>query len=863
MALASNDHYEFGDFTLDIARASLRRADAPIALRPKSFDLLHYLAANAGRVATRDELMTALWPKVVVTDDSLTRCISDVRAALGDHAQQMLRTVSRRGYLFAVKVTRLPVDTAADVATSRHPQPSATSTATALRTNLPDVLLPLIGREQDLAAAGALIAQHRLVTIVGPGGVGKSRLAQWLLHERRDAFEHGVAWVDLAPLADPALLPGSLSTALGLNAGGGEPLKALLASIKPLRLVIALDNAEHLVDAVAQLAQALHDTAPHVHVIVTSQTPLKIAAETVYRLNTLTVPDAAAGIEEARSFSAVALFAQRAHAADARFAMTAQNAALVVNICRRLDGLPLAIEMAAAHAPWLGLARLAAALDERFRALKTGNRDLPPRHKTLRAAMEWSHALLDDGEQIVFRRLGVFAGSFSLELAQRILAGTPLDRAQPACAQLDQWQVLQALGALIERSLLATDGGDAPRYRLLETPRAFAIACLHAAGETAPLQSRHAAAYRTHFEHAYQDYFSGRQLVDEWRNRLLPDLDDGRAALAWSTQHDAQTAVSLAATLAFLLSSESPQERRRILLASQPLVNDALPPAVRARWTQEFAFGFADAQPALARTLAAQAVAQFRLLDDRLDLYRALGILVYCLQPIEGQTDCPELAEIRAIEDPAWPPVVLAQGAHAAACWHSTQGEFEAAIPWRRKSLELYERAGHTWRRLVAQANLLDSLLAAGRVDEAIACGVDLQARLSGTRQLAALPAARLNLAAALLTRGDTQAARALAIEGWPQGIALEWQPYWADYLALLAALEARPRAASLLLGYADARYAALGAEREVNEARAADRAAQIALAHLGSVAYEQRKREGALLRDDEIAPLAFAVADD
>lgn len=849
MTLASTGIYQFDAFTLDVRRASLRRGETPIALRPKSFDLLHYLAANAGRVTTRDELTAALWPRLVVTDDSLTRCISDVRAALGDRAQTMVRTVPRRGYLFAADVQQL------QASAIEIDAPAASSTiwhAATLRTNLPEAPLPLIGREADLAAVGALIAQHRLVTLVGPGGVGKSRLAQWLLHERRQAFEHGVAWVDLAPLADPARLAGSVITALGVSAGSGDPLAALLATVRPLRLLMALDNAEHLIDAVAALAQALHEAAPGVHLLITSQASLKLAAETVFRLGALPVPDAAAGIEASRGFGAVSLFAQRAQAADARFTLTDRNIALAIEVCRRLDGLPLAIELAAAHAPWLGLPRLASALGERFRALTSGHRGASARHRTLRAAMEWSHALLSEAEQTVFRRLAVFAGSFPLELAQRTVADP----------HLDQWQVLEAIGGLVERSLVATDGGDAPRYRLLETPRAFAMECLQASGEAAALQQRHATAYRDHFEQAYHDYFSGRQLVDTWRERLSADLDDGRAAFAWSLSEDATTAVALAALLSFVFSAESPREQRGILDASKPLISGDLPPKIRARWAQEAAFCFADSQPVPARAWAVEAVALFSELDEPLDTYRALGTLVYWLSANDINDDCAELAQMQALEDPAWPPVVRAQRAHALGCWYSESGDFETAIHWRRQSLELYERAGHTWRRLVAQANLLDSLLAAGGVDDAIECGLDLQNRLRGTRQMAALPAARMNLAAALLARDDTAQARALAIEAWPQAVQLNWQAYWADYLALMAVLEARPLAACRLLGYSDACYRALDIEREVNEARAARRAGQLALAHLPAGQIAALKIEGAALRDEQVAALAFATSD-
>ncbi|HEX3142069.1 MAG TPA: winged helix-turn-helix domain-containing protein, partial [Rhizobacter sp.] len=540
MVPASADRYQFGEFTLDGQRASLSHGERDIGLRPKSFELLQFLLDNPDRLITKDELLASIWPQVVVTEDSLTRCISEVRAALGEDGRQAIRTVPKRGYMFAMPVTRL--------AAPHGVGPPLVSTAP--RTNLPDSMQAPVGREEDLALLEGLMASHRLVTLVGPGGVGKSRLAKWLLHGRRHAYEHGVSWVDLSALREPGSLVSTLSAALGLSAGAGEHVNALLAALQPLQMLIALDNAEHLIDEVAHLAQALHDGAPGVHVMVTSQVPLKLSAETAYRLNPLAVPDAGMPLVDALRSGAAALFVQRAQAVDAHFGLTPGNVEFAIEICRRLDGLPLAIELAAARAPVLGLSALAGLLDERFRALTGGRRDAPGRHQTLQAALAWSHSLLGKVEEIVFRRLGVFAGSFSLGMAQQVLA-------EPG---LDGWRVLDAVGELVERSLVAVDRLEPQRYRLLETTRAFAVERLAAAGETALLERRHALAYRAFLETAYADCFSGRQTLDHWRAMLMFELDSGLAASAWALAHDPEAAVSLASSLALVVSNERPQD---------------------------------------------------------------------------------------------------------------------------------------------------------------------------------------------------------------------------------------------------------------------------------------------------------------
>ena len=836
----------FGNFTLDLSRASLREGQREVALRPKPFALLVFLVGNPDRVVTKDELLATLWPKVVVTEDSLTRCISEVRSALGASGRDAIRTVSRRGYRFA-----LPVQ-------ARHP-PAGTTDAPQtlpwpqlLRTNLPDLPGELIGREHDLLALDAVLEGSRVVTLVGPGGVGKSCLAQWLPHQRRARFEHGVAWVDLSGMTEPHLVASGISTALGLHSGSGNPLDALLAALQPLRLLAALDNAEHVIDEVARIVQLVSDAAPGVRLLVTSQTALKVPAETVYRLDTLAVPPAQASLEEATGHGALDLFAQRARAADSRFTLTHDNVGAAIQICRELDGLPLSIQLAAARAYMLGTQMLAGLLSERFRVLTAGQRGAPDRQKTLRAAMHWSHALLATSEQTAFRRLGVFAGGFSLDAAHAVVCD----------ASLDRWDVFEALSGLVERSLVVAAGSDPVRYRLLETPRAFAVEQLLGSGEESSLRQRHAQAYTGVFDAAYADYFAGRQAVARWREPLLADLDNGRAALGWAVEHDPSSAVSLAAALALVASSEWPRERRAFLDAARPSIDGRLTPQLRARWCVEAAFDLGASKPAQARALALDAVHIFRDGDDAIGLYRALAILLYCAPADPDDSQQSEFDELRTIERPHWPAAVRAQGAHAAACWFSARGDFESAIACRRQALALYEQAAFPWQVLVAQANLMDSLLASGRIDDAIATGTALEQRLRGTRQLAALPAARLNLAAALLFRGDVQNARQLALEGWPQAVRLAWQPYWADYLALLAALESRPCSAALLSGFADARYAEDATAREVNEARAALQVQQYLERRLTSLQVRRLQARGAALSNEQVADTAFQTID-
>ena len=389
-------------------------AGQPVALGARAFDLLVELAARPGQLRSKNELIDAVWPGVVVEEGNLATQISTLRKVLGG---DVIATIPGRGYRFTARLEApAPADTAA-AASSRAasgqaepgdavpaPWPSApppapsplptTAPAAAppvLRTNLPQPLPALLGRADDLAALGALVDAHPLVSVVGAGGMGKSLLAQHLLASRRGTYPHGVCWVELAPLTDPAALPGAIARALGVPVGGSDALAGLCGALAPLAMLVALDNAEHLLEPLAVLVQALMGAASQVRIVVTSQVPLQLPAERVYRIGALAVPQGALPAEPARAFGAVALFVDRAQAADARFELTDANAPAVIDLCRQLDGLALAIELAAARAPMLGVHKLAASMGDRLKLL-TGGRNrtapAPPADPARRAGLE-------------------------------------------------------------------------------------------------------------------------------------------------------------------------------------------------------------------------------------------------------------------------------------------------------------------------------------------------------------------------------------------------------------------------------------------------------------------------------------------
>ena len=409
--MTSTEVYFFSPYQLLPSQRQLLCADAPVKLGSRAFDVLLALVERHDHTVSKNELMDLVWPKVVVEENNLEVQIVTLRKLLGYAA---IATVPGRGYRFT-----LPVEQKGTVgvqAGDRHSSPLAKH----VQSNLPAGISILFGRDQDLQHLLSLLGSHRLVTVAGPAGIGKTRLAQAVAEVSAKSIGDGVWWVDLAPMNDPALIPNALAVALGLSLdGASDVLNALLAVLGDKSPLVLLDNAEHLLDGVASFVLRMQREAPGVRFLVTSQEPLRIDDEHVFRPEPLSLPTGD-DPERIAASGAVALFVARAQAADRRFELCAENQMVVAEICRRLDGIPLAIELAAARVSLLGIEGLREKLDQRFHVLTGGRRTSLRRHQTLRAALEWSHQLLAATEQVVFRRLSVFAGGFTLEAAQQV-----------------------------------------------------------------------------------------------------------------------------------------------------------------------------------------------------------------------------------------------------------------------------------------------------------------------------------------------------------------------------------------------------------------------------------------------------------
>jgi predicted ATPase/DNA-binding winged helix-turn-helix (wHTH) protein len=838
--------HRFVHFEVRPAERQLLIEGQVAAVGARAFDVLLALVERRDRVVSKSELFDLVWPDTVVEENNLAVHVRALRRLLGPAA---ITTLPGRGYRCTA-----PAHEAAAAADSVSAGTAAAPDAPPpLKTNLPDALRALIGRDDDLDTLDALLARHRLVTIVGAGGIGKTLLAQHALFQRRDRYAHGVGWVELAAVTDSTQVVGAIAGALDVRPGSAD-VRGLAAALAPLNLMLALDNAEYLVDEIAHVARTLLEHAPGVRLLVTSQAPLRLAQEHVHRLGALAVPaDDTLPPADALGYGAVALFVERARAAGGVFALAADNCAEVIDIVRRLDGLPLAIELAAARVPLLGLQRLRAALDERLRVLTTGTRDAPARQRTLRAALEWSHGLLDASEQVVFRRLAPICGSASLELVRQLV----IDE------RTDEWAAVDGLGGLVDRSLVSVSESEPVRYRLLESPRALALERLRSAGEDETLTARHARVVAAVFERAYEDYFSGRFRVDVWRSAIEPDLDNGRSAFAWARAHDPRAAVAMMPGLLLALLRALVPERQALCDAIDPLLDaPGLPLLARARAAVEAALVVTSNRIPLGVVRCQRALALARGAGDRRLLCMAWAVAAFGFAQTRDQGSAAReaLQQLRDLCDPAWPPQVMRRIQNCGGLLLAAHGRFDEAFAALNWAVRLDEQIDT--QEPVALNNLGYVELMAGRHDDALRHGAEVVARLRGTRYADALSLALTHVTQAWLEKGDPAQARAAARAGWPQACGLMHQALWADHLAWLAAAEGRPRAAARIAGYADAAYLGLNDAR-FDSQRPYDEALRIARAALGEAEVQRLMADGEALRDEQIEPLAFAEGDD
>ena len=709
--------------------------------------------------------------------------------------------------------------------------------------NLPQQTSTFVGREQEVAEIEALLASGRFVTLFGSGGLGKSRCALQVAADRFEEYPDGVWFVELAPVGDPTLVPNEIAAIFDVQESPNRPmLETLTAYLKNKQTLLLLDNCEHVVEEASKTAAAILRMCPKVKIVATSREALKVPGEIVYQMPALGVPLRTKNLtaEAALAFSAVVLFEVRARAAQPQFVVTNENAATVAEICSRLDGIPLAIELAAARVRVLAPRQLAEKLDERFRLLTGGDRTALPRQQTMRALIDWSYDLLSEREQQFFRALSEFAGYFTIDTATAVCASETID----------EFEVLDLLASLVDKSLVLAEPADhETRYRLLESIRQYGREKLIAAGEQADVAARHAAAYADLAEQLERDYDVSPHR--QWFARVEAATENVRAALAWSfgPSGDVLVGQRLAATLRRVLVAFAAVEARRWIATALAAAGGSTPPLVRARLE-------------LGEATLASSLSQFRAAltasERALELFGELGdargtaaaqrwagrSLVYLGEVDRGEALLQQsLATLKAEGLRRLGPTLRDLAAARA-----IQGDMPAARSLFEQALASYKESDDEYNVAVTAGTLAEAEFRCGDAEAAIRVAEEGLAAARALGRAVRLEAWLLgNMAAFQLERERFANARDRAREALRLARTAEVEidvVIALQHLATVAALrppdDERPAAAdresaARLLGYVDARLAALGVVREVTEQDLYDKALSALRANLES----------------------------
>jgi predicted ATPase/DNA-binding winged helix-turn-helix (wHTH) protein len=514
----------FGPFELSIGNRLLTNGTKVVPLGARAMDILIVLLEQANKVVSRRTLIERVWPKRGAEEVSLRVHISALRKALAqsDPARRYIANVPGRGYSFVVPTMSPSVETSEIDLASRSP--------------LPARLARMVGRKDAIATIQAKLAAQKFVTIVGPGGIGKTTVAVAVTHEMRSIFDGRVRFVDLSSLGDAALVAPAVASSFGLTIQTNDVVPALIDHLLEAPTLLVLDGCEHLIDGASALAEKLFCRVPTLHLLATSREALRVEGENVHELAALGCPpdDQAISASRALEYPAVQLLVDRVRAVRGQFDLADADAPIAAGICRRLDGIALAIELAACRVDIYGFGKTASLLDDHLNLTWAGRRTAAARHQTLNATLEWSYGLLDEGERLVLSRLGVFSGGFTFEAAIAVVADDKVDEAR----------VSDCVWELRSKSLISAYGQES-RLRLLDTTRAFALQRLAESDEQL-FRRRHAIYFSDLFRQGAAMNASG------WPKALGIEVDNLRAALNWafSAAGDAEIGIELAAASA-------------------------------------------------------------------------------------------------------------------------------------------------------------------------------------------------------------------------------------------------------------------------------------------------------------------------
>jgi predicted ATPase/class 3 adenylate cyclase len=722
--------------------------------------------------------------------------------------------------------------------------------------NLPVQLTTLVGRERDVEDVKSLSGQHRLLTLFGAGGVGKTRLALQVGADLLDRYPDGVWFADLAPISDPELAASVVASAMGIPQRGSEPLgDAIPQWLKRKQLLLILDNCEHLVEAAAGLVVGILSAALQVRILTTSRQALGIGGEFIHRLPSLALPETTVGLtaQNALDYGAIALFVERAAASDARFALTDSTALIVAEICRRLDGIPLAIELAAARVKVLSISNLAQRLNDRFKILTGGSRTALPRQKTLGALIDWSYDLLKPKEQTLFKRIGIFAGGFGLDAATAVCADDDLHADD----------VLDLLSSLADKSLVVADTtGERERYRLLESTRAYALDQL----ATEPYRERLARKHAEYFRIQTQavDESRGFGSTTAWLASVEVELDNYRAALEWTLTngHDVALGGAMAGALQWLWSDVGlAVEGRYWIGRAQAGLDESAHPQVAGRLWHALA-GLSSGKRR--HDYAQRALALYQSVGDGHEAAWCLQTLAYAFFQMGRLDESSEaaagaLTALRGFGEERG----VANCLNILGSIAMTRGELAEGRSLYAQALAAFKAVGSETGTASILLGLADLQFADGQFAQAVSLAAEALEIFARGKNATHLAGCYINIAVYRAAVEDLDGAR----EASREALRLARQVLDAvliaialQHLALIAALRGQVRSGAYLLGYVDARYRDLVFEREPTEIWGYDKLMAALREHLSDTEIEKLAAEGAAWSEDQAIEEALKV---
>ncbi len=722
--------------------------------------------------------------------------------------------------------------------------------------NLPIAQTSFRGREHDLEQVKALLGQHKLLTLFGSGGVGKTRLALQVGAEVLDQNPDGVWLADFAPITDPELVSSVISKEIGMPQVEGRRIDESIPQwLRRKKLLLILDNCEHVLEPAAAIADAVIRSCSDVRLLATSRQALGVSGEVVHWLPSLAIPEKLAGLSsaEAIEYGAIALFVDRAKAADTRFILTDDNAPIVAEICRRLDGIPLAIELAAARVKILSIPNLARRLNERFKILTGGSRTALPRQKTLGALIDWSYDLLTPQEQMLFSRVGIFAGGFSLDAAMAVCCGE----------DLDEIEILDLLSSLTDKSLVvAHTAGEQERCHLLESTRAYALEKLAAAGAHARLAHRHAEYFHDQAQVADERWGTGSMAT--WLESVELELDNYRAVLEWALKDGNDLALSGAVAGAlgrFWFDGGLAVEGRYWIGLAQASLDEPMHPQVAARLWRALSKVSSGKRK---HDCAQRALTLYRSVGDEKGRAWALHDLAFSLFQMGQLEEATEVnaRALAALGECGDKPGV-ANSLIVRAAIQQRWGDVLATRELYAQALAAFKALGDETGAAMVLGNLAELEFADGRVEQALRLAreaLEIEARGKNATGLAI---SHLNIVAYRIALGDVDGAREPAHEVLRRVQQVQDELYIAgalQHIALILALRGEVNDAARLIGYVNTQFKQLGYEREATEKWGYEKLMATLYEQLSEAEIEKLAAEGAAWSEDRAVDEALKV---